>query len=191
MPRKPRIWVPNSFYHITCRGNRKEALFKEEADYRTFLTILRQLHERAPFEIASYCLMSNHYHLQLRSKDHNLAKLMWYMNKKFATYFNAKYNLSGHVFENRYFGEVINDRAGMLAVSRYIHRNPVDAEMVKLAEDYPWSSYHFYKNNERNVPPYMNTEIILDLFSGGDGNRSIYYHGFVQTPLPRRTPKIT
>lgn len=186
MPRKRRIWTPNSFYHITCRGNRKEALFKEKADYLAFFYILQQLHEKTPFEIASYCLMTNHYHLQLRSKEQNLSYLMWHINKKYATYFNAKNNLTGHVFENRYFGEVINDRAGMLAVSRYIHRNPVEAEMILKPEDYPWSSYLFYKSTQKKIPPYMNIDIILDLFLGYKGSRHIHYDGFVQTTLPRK-----
>jgi putative transposase len=68
MGRQKRIWVPHRFYHIVCRGNRRDPLFKETNDFLAFLHILHQLHEKIPFEIAAYCLMTNHFHLQLRSK---------------------------------------------------------------------------------------------------------------------------
>ncbi|WP_193392232.1 transposase, partial [Neobacillus vireti] len=64
MSRQKRIWIPNRFYHIVCRGNRREPLFRNATDFQAFLHILNQLHEKVPFEMASYCLMTNHYHLQ-------------------------------------------------------------------------------------------------------------------------------
>jgi hypothetical protein len=65
------------------------------------------------------------------------------VNKRFANYYNAKYRLTGHVFEKRYYDQLINDKEGMLEVSRYIHLNPVKANRVKAPENYPWSSYYF------------------------------------------------
>nr|WP_268744048.1 transposase [Anoxybacillus ayderensis] len=74
--RARRIWVPHLFYHIVCRGNRRDPLFKETNDFRAFLHILEQLHEKIPFELASYCLMTNHFHLQLRSQHESISKVI-------------------------------------------------------------------------------------------------------------------
>lgn len=76
MGRKRRIWIPESFYHIVCRGNRRDHLFMDEGDYTTFLYILHHVNEVVPFELASYCLMTNHFHLQLRSREQHISKVM-------------------------------------------------------------------------------------------------------------------
>ena len=166
MVRKPRIWLPNHFYHIVSRGNRKELLFHDERDCRTFLYILQQVFETHPFEIASYCLMNNHYHLQLRSKETPISKIMSLVNKRYASYFNTRYDLTGHVFEKRYFAEPLNSSANMLEVSRYIHLNPIKASLVTQPEDYPWSSYRDYFSIRMNMKPYMNQSPLLEGYPG-------------------------
>jgi len=60
MPYKKRIWIPQRFYHVVCRGNRRDPLFRSRADFQAFFHILTQIHEKYPFELASYCLMTNH-----------------------------------------------------------------------------------------------------------------------------------
>ena len=166
MVRKPRVWLPNHFYHIVSRGNRKDLLYKDDQDYRIFLYILLQVYEKHPFEVTSYCLMNNHYHLQLRSKDSPISKIMSLVNKRYASYFNARYDLSGHVFEKRYFAEPLNTPANMLEVSRYIHLNPVKASLVTQPEYYPWSSYRDYFFREAIRKPYMNRSPLLEGYPG-------------------------
>ncbi|WP_226655015.1 REP-associated tyrosine transposase [Pseudalkalibacillus hwajinpoensis] len=166
MVRKPRIWLPNYFYHIVSRGNRKEPLFQDERDYRTFLYILQQVFETHPFELTSYCLMNNHYHLQLRSKESPISKIMALVNKRYATYFNSRYELTGHVFEKRYFDEPLNSPTNMLEVSRYIHLNPVKANLVYQPSEYPWSSYRYYGVSDSVRKPYIN---VLPLVEGYPG----------------------
>ncbi len=179
MVRKPRIWLPNHFYHIVSRGNRKELLFHDERDYRTFLYILQQVFETHPFEIASYCLMNNHYHLQLRSKDAPISKIMSLVNKRYASYFNARNDLTGHVFEKRYFAEPLNTSANMLEVSRYIHLNPIKASLVTQPEDYPWSSYHDYFSGETIRNPYLNRSPLLEGYPGTVKQKANYYCDYV------------
>jgi putative transposase len=127
MPRAKRVWIPERFYHIVCRGNRRDPLFRNVTDFEAFLHILEQLHEKHRFEIASYCLMTNHYHLQIRSSETPLSKLMALINKRYANYYNTKYKLTGHVYEKRYYDKLIEGKEGMLEVSRYIHLNRVAA----------------------------------------------------------------
>nr|WP_306807537.1 transposase [Cytobacillus gottheilii] len=123
MGRKKRIWLPDYFYHIVCRGNRRDFLFKEETDFVAFLYILEQVYHKYPFELISYCFMTNHFHLQLRSQNQPISKIMSLVNKRYATYYNTKYNLTGHVFEKRYYDKIITNKQGMLEVSKYIHKS--------------------------------------------------------------------
>ncbi|WP_230459066.1 transposase [Terrilactibacillus tamarindi] len=132
MGRKKRICLPNHFYHVDCRGNRRDPLFKDAGDFLTFMYILTKVYEKAPFDLASYCLMTNHFHLQLRFQDFPISKIMSLINKHHANYYNTRYHLTGHVFEKRYYDNMIDSGTGMLEVSRYIHLNPVQAGMVNL-----------------------------------------------------------
>ncbi|MCM3118443.1 transposase [Neobacillus sp. MER 74] len=166
MSREKRIWIPNRFYHIDCRGNRRDPLFRNATDFHAFLHILDQLHEKTPFEIASYCLMTNHYHLQIRSPEIPFSKLMSLLNKRYANYYNTKYRLTGHVYEKRYYDKVIEDKEGMLAVSRYIHLNPVEAKMVKQPEYYPWSSFYLYRYQSTVPLRFMKMDCLLDYYEG-------------------------
>lgn len=179
MGRQKRIWVPHRFYHIVCRGNRRDPLFKETNDFLAFLHILHQLHEKIPFEIAAYCLMTNHFHLQLRSKQEPISKVMALMNKRYANYYNTRYRLTGHVFEKRYYGKWIDNDSGMLEVSRYIHLNPVEAHMVHVPELYRWRVY-LYMHPKSLPPKFMNMDALLDYFSGTKTERKKKYAEFVR-----------
>ncbi|GAE28084.1 hypothetical protein JCM9140_4277 [Halalkalibacter wakoensis JCM 9140] len=178
MPRAKRVWQPHRFYHIVMRGNRRDPLFRSATDFQAFLHILEQLHHKIPFELASYCLMTNHYHLQLRSQEESLSKLMALMNKRYSNYYNIRYRLTGHVFEKRFYDKIIEDHTGMIEVSRYIHLNPVEAKMVKYPEHYPWSSFYLYKNPNSLQPRFMTIEEILDYYAGTlDERRRLYCEG--------------
>ncbi|MEQ6389245.1 transposase [Bacillaceae bacterium S4-13-58] len=181
MGRRKRIWLPNYFYHIVCRGNRRDALFNDKHDFLTYLYILRQIYDRYPFEIASYCLMTNHLHLQLMSPEQPISKIMSLVNKRYADYYNTKYKMTGHVYEKRYFDKIIPDPIAMLEVSRYIHLNPLEAQMVLNPEDYRWSSYrHFSSEKTTKVEPFFNTNRILDYFPGTDEEKKLAYCEFVE-----------
>ncbi len=179
MARKKRIWMPNAFYHVVCRGNRREPLFIDAGDYKTFLYLLRKVHEKTPFELASYCLMTNHFHLQLRSKEQPISKVMSLINKRYADYYNTKYKFTGHVFEKRYFDEIIEPGTGMIKVSRYIHLNPVKAEMVERPEQYPWSSYRYYLHTLGNGMLVMDE--VLAYFTGDEVGKRMRYKEFMET----------
>ncbi|MGV2939713.1 transposase [Mesobacillus sp. LC4] len=162
MGRKLKTWSPEYFYHVVSRGNRREPLFLSSDDFEAFLYILLQTYEKFPFEITSYCLMTNHYHIQIRTEAFSISKVMSIVNKRYANYFNNKYNQSGHVFEKRYFDQVILGPVGMYEVSRYIHMNPVRAHIVERPEDYPWSSYRFYLNPMLDAPEFLKVEVLIN-----------------------------
>lgn len=175
MPRKKRLWVPDDFYHVVCRGNRRDPLFRNATDFEVFLHILQQLHEKYPFEFSSYCLMTTHYHLQIRSPEIPFSKLMALINKRYANYYNTKYKLTGHVYEKRYFAKNIYGREGMLKVSQYIHMNPVAAGMARKPENYPWSSFQLYKYQNLTPWVFMNLESILRYYPGSVEEKKEHY----------------
>lgn len=178
MARKQRIWIPHRFYHIVCRGNRRDPLFRSSVDFHAFFHILEQLHEKIPFELASYCLMTNHFHLQLRSQEVSISKIMSLINKRYANYYNTRYCLTGHVFEKRFFDNIIEEKEGMIEVSKYIHLNPMEANMVNKPEHYPWSSYYLFKYSKSVPQKYMDIHHILDYYYGTeDEKRERYCHG--------------
>lgn len=179
MPRRKRTWLPGVFYHIVSRGNRRGLIFLYRDDFLKFCQILSDVSQKTPFELAAFCLMDNHYHLLLSSHDVHISKIMARINKRYADYFNKRYDLCGHVFEKRFFDEPIIGRKSLLEVSRYIHMNPVEAGMAKQPEDYLWSSYRLYKNLTENTFPYVNTKPILDLYEGSLEEKSKHYCNFV------------
>ncbi|WP_186579994.1 transposase [Aquibacillus kalidii] len=182
MARNIRLWIPNFYYHVVCRGNRREPLYHDEDDYAVFLYILEQTNKKFPFDIASYCLMNNHFHLQMKAKEHPISKIMAIINKRYANYYNSKYELTGHVFEKRFFDKIISDELGMLEVSRYIHLNPVVAGVVDRPEDYYWSSYRFFYPSQvknTNAVSFLNTEIIFKNYSGTVHDKAASYREFL------------
>lgn len=144
MARKRRDWHPGACYHVTCRGNHKSNIFQEAEDYERYLNILYQAGEQFDHSLYSYCLMTNHVHLLLHTADIDLGCIMKKVSMCFTQYINRKYNWVGHLFQDRYGAEQLNDESAMLVVSRYIHLNPVKAGMVSRPEDYVWSSYRAF-----------------------------------------------
>ena len=167
MGRTKRIWHPDEYYHVYIRGNRKEGLFRQATDYDYFLEIVERAHKRSPVEVTSFCLMKTHYHLQIRSKQNSISDVMKYINRVYALYYNHKYRLRGPVFLTRFSSKAITDQRSMLHVSRYIHQNPVSANITPLPEKYKWSSYSYYLNQSNPSPPsFLTLTPVLDSFSG-------------------------
>ncbi|WP_433745039.1 transposase [Falsibacillus pallidus] len=174
MSRKKRLWLPDHFYHVVSRGNRRDPLFQDDRDFRAFFYNMKELSEKSPFEISSYCFMTNHYHLQIRSPEVQLSQIMSRLNKGYANYYNTRYNLCGHVFEKRFHAEPISNPYGNFVVSHYIHMNPVRANMVESPEDYPWSSYRYFQSSKlkaslKNIP-FFTPKANLELFKGSREN---------------------
>jgi REP element-mobilizing transposase RayT len=171
MVRPNRIWSPEHFHHVVSRGNWRANLFEEDLDFISFLNILDYSHRSTNLEIASYCLMSNHYHLLLRSQEVSLSKVMRKINKSYADYYNKKYEVSGHLFEERFFSKPIYELYGLLEVSRYIHMNPVEANIAAAPQNYRWSSFSYYYFPRKKYPPFINLTPITELFSGQNLNK--------------------
>jgi putative transposase len=160
--RKNRVWFPGAKYHITSRGLRKSPLFYDDYDRYKYLDLLKEAIEQYPFHLQAYCLMTNHIHLQIESIETTPSQILKLLHTKYAKYFNKRYDFSGHVFESRYGSELITAIDYELEVNRYIHLNPVKANLVKKPEDYRWSSYRTYFLQKEN--PLLSTHEILSYF---------------------------
>ena len=144
MPRNKRVWYAGAVFHVMNRGNRRESIFKDRADYYNFLSNLASVKERYQCSIYSICLMTNHFHILMKTEEAQIWKIMQRLQLMYAMDFNRKYNLSGHVFEKRYNCQLVEDMEYLLEVSRYIHLNPVKASIVKTPAEYAYSSYDAY-----------------------------------------------
>lgn len=110
-------------------------------DYQVFLQILKSALIKYRCVLHAYCLMTNHIHLLLETCDMEIGKFMKHLSECYAMYVNHKYSYRGHVFESRYKSCLVEEDAYFLQTSRYIHLNPVKAQMTNYPEDYSWSSY--------------------------------------------------
>ena len=135
------------------RGINRQDIFEDEEDYRKMLSCLEGLVERrdengllqpALCTIYAYCLMSNHIHLLVRERDFNLSDIVKKIGVSYAYYFNKKYDRYGHLFQDRFKSEPVEDSAYFLTLLRYIHQNPLKAGITDKVEDYHWSSWWEY-----------------------------------------------
>lgn len=182
MGRKLRYWHPDFFFHVTMRGNNRQPIFKESCDMSELLRVLSYAHDLYRFEIVAYCMMTNHYHLLIRSSKVPLSKVMMVVNKRYTDYYRKKYHFSGQLYEKRYYSEVVEDAQGLLEVSRYIHRNPIETKtpMVQHIEDYPYSSYPFYKKKTPLSYSFLNLTLLPSLFKLPRQQSLSYYYLFTE-----------
>lgn len=180
MARPLRIQYPGAFYHVTSRGNERKDVFRSIADREKFLGYLESASARYGAVIHAYCLMSNHYHLLLETPAANLSEIMRHINGAYTTYFNVKRKRAGHLFQGRFKAILVEAQAYALELSRYLHLNPVRAGLVKLPQDYPWSSYAAYIGL---VPPalWLKTGLVLSLLTENQRIAPLRYREFAQS----------
>ncbi len=145
MPRQPR--VAGEYMHIIVRGNGKQILFEDSSDREKYRYLLKKYAEETEVSIFAYCLMENHVHLLIYDPVGSVSVFMKKIGVGYACYYNRKYERVGHLFQDRYKSEVIEDDAYLLSAFRYILNNP-EAAGICRAEDYRWSSYREYGAEE-------------------------------------------
>ena len=139
MARPWRIQYEGAIYHVASRGNGRQALFLEDADRQDFLKLLAQAQDRFHLHLFAFCLMTNHYHLLLRTPDANLSDALKWLNTTFASQFMLRYRRGGHIFQGRFKSVLVEDDTYWQHLSFYIHLNPVRAGIVEEPQEYPWS----------------------------------------------------
>lgn len=178
MPRQARITASTGIYHIMIRGINKQVIFEDTEDEEKFLELLSKYKKRCGFLLLGYCLMDNHVHLLLKEavnpsietikgRDHivgpgePIKTILKKIGISYAYYFNLKYNRTGHLFQDRYRSEPVENEAYLLIVLRYIHQNPVKAGLCKRPEQYSRSSYNdYFCENDNTI---TETQCILEI----------------------------
>lgn len=141
MSRPLRIEFPGAVYHVTSRGDRREAIYLDDADRVAQLAIIEQAMERFDAQVLAYCLMGNHFHLVLHTRQANLSRLMRHVNGVYTQAYNRRHGLVGHLLQGRFKAILVDRDAYLLALCRYVERNPVAAAIVRRVDEWPWSSY--------------------------------------------------
>lgn len=153
------------------RGVEKRTLYLEDEDRIRFLALLADVVTHRHWQLVAYVLMSNHYHLLLRTPEPNLSRGMHDLDGDYASSFNVRHDRVGHLFQGRFTSHLVDCDGYLLAVARYIVLNPVRAGLVSCASDWIWSSYPATAGLIR-APAWLDFSLILDRFDADDWNRA-------------------
>ncbi len=178
MARPLRIEYPGAVYHVTARGNRRDAIYKDDKDRHAFLEVLFQVVDRNNWLCHAYCLMDNHYHLIIETPDGNLSYGMRNLNGMYTQWYNRRHHSVGHVFQGRFKSIIVDKEGYLLELSRYVVLNPVRAGMVKKPEEWEWSGYRATVGLAE-APGYLTTEWLLSQFGSQTALARRRYRSFV------------
>ncbi|WP_233191625.1 transposase [Sporosarcina sp. P18a] len=142
LSKRKRNWRPNAYFHVVMRGNNRQNIFSCEEDMYHLMRCISHAAERYRFALIAFCIMTNHFHLLIRSED-DLSHIMRQINRRYSDYYSKRYRHVGRIYQSRYFAKEVDTPQALLAVSRYIHRNPIETKipMVDCLTDYPFSSF--------------------------------------------------
>ena len=176
--------IPGGIYHLTTRGDNKEAIYRDDFDRTVFLLMLDRVALRYRWIGLAYCLIGNHYHLVLRIPVGGLSRGMDVLNGGYARRTNERYGRSGHVFRRRFHSRLIEDESHLLESCRYPVLNPLRASLCSRPEQWRWSSYRACAGLEL-APSFLAANEVLRLFSDDPAHAKAAYRRFVsEGPVP-------
>lgn len=178
MARPLRLEYAGACYHITSRGNAKQAIFRDDADRETLLHILAAAVKQFGWELHAYCLMGNHYHLLVTTPAPNLSRGMKHVNGVYTQRFNRRHERVGHLFQGRFGAILVERETYLLELVRYISLNPVRAGIISAPEEWRWSSHRAYAGLAA-APDWLRIQPILERFSADPASAPLRYRQFV------------
>lgn len=185
MPRMGRVVLPNYPHHVVQRGHNRQVVFAEPSDFQRYLEDLRELKALYDVKVYAFCLMTNHAHLLLAPGDSvaSLGQLMKVLAGRMTRYRNKQEGRSGTLWESRYKSSVVQTDTYLLACSRYIELNPVRAQVVQHARDYPWSSLHL-RLNETEENHWLDEDLCFNELGETRSERLARYTSFMEQAIP-------
>lgn len=206
MARPLRIERVEGWYHITNRGNERRDIYRDDRDRGHFCELLGEMVARFRVRLHGYVLMNNHYHLLLELTELNLSRAVQWLNVSYSVWFNKRWQRSGHLFQGRFKSVAVDPAEWGLALSRYVHLNPVRVkrlglgkaerqsvraglggapseeviqERLALLRQYRWSSYRAYVGLEAK-PKWLECQAVLELGGGRKRERVRAYRKYVE-----------
>jgi REP element-mobilizing transposase RayT len=179
MARPLRIELAGGLYHVTSRGDRREAIYRDDADRTAWLDLFGEVCGRFNWRCHAYCQMTNHYHLVVETPEANLSKGMRELNGVYTQRTNRRHGLVGHLFQGRFKAVLVERDAYLLALARYVVLNPVRAGMVRAAEDWAWSSYRAMIG-QASAPAWLERDWLLGQFGEERARAQAHYADFVR-----------
>lgn len=182
MVRPLHVEYENAIYHVMVRGIRKEPIFYNDSDRLFFLEGLEECVIKYGIIIHSYALKPHHYHILLETPEANLSKAMHFLNSGYVNRFVSKYGIVGPLLQRRFKAKLIERKSYFCNSSAYIHLNPLRASMIRIGEEYPWSSYECLIGR-RESPSWLSHEMMNTEFSG---DRSRYQNFVIENYLQEK-----
>lgn len=164
-------------YHLIQRGNNRAYIFSEPTDKDQLLIFIEQAQEKYDFTVFAYVIMDNHYHLMVQRNECPLSTIMQWLNRSYSLYYNKKYHRSGSIYQGRYGKFLMEEDVYLLSLLKYIHRNPLRAQMVKAVSDYPYSSDGLYRSYKKDT--FVRTEYLMNMFHENTALATKAYMAFV------------
>jgi len=166
MARKLRVQYPGAIYHVMNRGDRREAIFKDDADRERFLATLGEACLKAGWHVQAYCLMANHFHLVVETPQANLVPGMKWFLGTYTSRFNRRHKLFGHLFSGRYKSLIVDGSSNgyLRTVCDYVHLNPARAKLLSAdrpLREYRWSSWPEYLKSPAKRASWLRVERLL------------------------------
>lgn len=180
MARQLRLHVAGGFYHVTLRGNHRQAIFHRDADRDLLDGIVADSLTMTASRLHAYCWMTNHVHLLVQVSDVPLGKFVLRVASQYARRIQARMETTGHLFERRYHAMLVDADAYLLTLVRYIHMNPVRGGLVSEAGQYPWSSHRDYLGQRERS--WLQTTFALRLLSTDGAASRRAYRMFMAEP---------
>jgi REP element-mobilizing transposase RayT len=182
MSRPLRIEFPGGLYHVTSRGDRREAIYLNDADRQKWLDLFGQVCRRFNWVCHAYCLMDNHFHIVVETVEGNLSAGMRQLNGVYTQWHNRTHGRVGHVFQGRFKAIIVQRESYLLELARYVVLNPVRAGMCSLPQLWPWSSYYATVGS---VPPpeWLQSALLLSQFGGQPATATAAYINHVRAGI--------
>ena len=176
MARQLRIEYEGAIYHVINRGDRREEIFRDDLDRKSFLHTLGSACGKTGWQVHAYCLMSNHFHLVVETPRANLSAGMKWLLGGYTMGFNRRHRLNGHLFAGRFKSLLIDetDPSYLRVVCDYVHLNPARASLIGANErldSYVWSSYPSYLAAPSRREAWIRCDRLLGEHGVGDGTR--------------------
>lgn len=198
MARLLRVQYEGALYHVTVRGNARQAIFLDNRDRERFLKGLSRQVETHGVRLYLFCLMTNHLHLLVATPRPNLSAFMSGLLTGYTVYFNLRHQRSGHVTQGRYGAKLVEGDRYLDKLSRYIHLNPVHGEKVRelplkerqhMLRSYRWSSYPSYTGQVKRWP-WVTYGPVLATMGVKKRDQAVRYREYVEQGLAETDEEI-